>query len=47
MQTEKTQAERLVAVQRLSARHPIVLGVSPCARKLASIQTGKMIQEKK
>ncbi len=40
MHGRKTIVERLVADQRLSARHPIVFGVSPCAMKLASIQTG-------
>ena len=47
MQLAKEGADRFAADHKLSARHPIVFGVSPCARKLASIQTGKTIHEKK
>jgi hypothetical protein len=47
MHVAKTMADRFVAGHKLSARHPIVFGVSPWARKLASIQTGKTSHEKK
>jgi hypothetical protein len=43
----KTNAERFAAGHKLSARHPMLFGVSPWTRKLASIQTGKTIHEKK
>ena len=47
MQGAKANAERFADDHKLSARHPMVFGVSPWPRKLASIQTGKTIHEKK
>ena len=38
-------ADRFVADHRLSARHPIVFGVSWWIAKLAASQTGNTIQD--